>query len=126
MLQRTARAKARKGAAWVNHAFFFRIICKPAKETRATGNEIIAVSGLNTSKRKSKANMIIGISGTFWQREYFDHFIRSPDALDRAIEYVWSNPDNAGFKDWKWRWRAGMEKIGAVSSSNISETISHV
>ncbi len=52
------------------------------------------------------SNKILGRSGEFWQREYFDHLIRNQESLERAVEYVWSNPDKAGLKDWKWRWRA--------------------
>jgi REP element-mobilizing transposase RayT len=56
-----------------------------------------------------KANRILGRSGVFWQREYYDRLIREDGELDRAIEYVLSNPERAGLKNWKWVWSAGMD-----------------
>lgn len=53
-----------------------------------------------------EANQLLGRRGeSFWQREYFDHLIRSQENLEKTIEYVWNNPEAAGFKSWKWRWR---------------------
>jgi len=52
-----------------------------------------------TAKR---ANELIGKTGAFWQREYYDRLIRNGKELDRAILYVRSNPEKAGLADWKW------------------------
>ena len=52
-----------------------------------------------------ECNTMLHRNGTFWQREYFDHLIRSSDDLERCIDYVWKNPEEAGLKNWKWRWR---------------------
>ena len=52
-----------------------------------------------------KANNILKRHGTFWQREYFDHLLRNQESIERAIEYVWQNPEAAGFPNWQWRWR---------------------
>jgi REP element-mobilizing transposase RayT len=57
----------------------------------------------------SEANRILGRTGTFWQREYYDRLIRKEGELDRAIEYVVSNPARAGLDGWKWVWSAGMD-----------------
>ena len=54
-----------------------------------------------------KANEILGRSGVFWQREYYDRLIRDGDELERAVRYVVSNPERAGLKGWKWVWCAG-------------------
>ena len=56
-----------------------------------------------------KANRILGRSGVFWQREYYDRLDREDGELDRAIAYVLCNPDRAGLKSWKWVWCAGMD-----------------
>jgi REP element-mobilizing transposase RayT len=55
------------------------------------------------------ANEILGRSGAFWQREYYDRLIRNRDELQRAIKYVVSNPKRAGLKDWTWVWSAGAD-----------------
>jgi hypothetical protein len=56
-----------------------------------------------------KANRILGRSGAFWQREYYDRLIREDGELNRAIQYVLSNPERAGLIGWKWLWCAGMD-----------------
>jgi len=52
-----------------------------------------------------EANKILCRKGTFWRTEYYDHLIRNDQDLAHHIEYAWSNPDKAGFRDWKWRWK---------------------
>jgi REP element-mobilizing transposase RayT len=54
-----------------------------------------------------RANEILGRSGAFWQREYYDRLIRDGDELERAVRYVVSNPERAGLKGWRWVWCAG-------------------
>ena len=54
-----------------------------------------------------RANEILGRSGTFWQREYFDRIVRDEEDLRRTIEYVIENPVKAGLRDWPWVWSAG-------------------
>jgi REP element-mobilizing transposase RayT len=54
-----------------------------------------------------QANEILGRSGAFWQREYYDRLIRDGDELERAVRYVANNPERAGLKGWKWVWSAG-------------------
>jgi REP element-mobilizing transposase RayT len=51
-----------------------------------------------------RANTILGRSGVFWQREYFDRIIRDAAHLGRAVRYVRDNPAKAGLKDWPWVW----------------------
>jgi REP element-mobilizing transposase RayT len=48
------------------------------------------------------ANRILDRGGIFWQREYYDRLIRNGNELRRAIQYVISNPEKAGLKDWPW------------------------
>jgi REP element-mobilizing transposase RayT len=45
------------------------------------------------------ANQPLGRTGKFWQDEYYDHFIRSEDELNRVIRYVERNPVKAGQVD---------------------------
>ena len=37
--------------------------------------------------------------------EYFDRIMRDDEELIRSIEYVFDNPEKAGLKNWKWRWK---------------------
>jgi REP element-mobilizing transposase RayT len=77
-----------------------------------------------TAKR---ANEILGLRGTFWQREYYDHLIRDEAELARAIRYVGENPRKAGLRDWKWVWvwgqGASTTAAGDGSATNGSATI---
>lgn len=43
-----------------------------------------------------EANRILDHDGTFWQRDYFDRFIRDDAHLFRATEYIEQNPVKAG------------------------------
>jgi hypothetical protein len=37
-----------------------------------------------------------GVVGTFWQRSFWDHFVRDDEDLTQVIEYVLANPVRAG------------------------------
>jgi REP element-mobilizing transposase RayT len=54
------------------------------------------------------ANRILGRSGEFWQREYYDRLIRDGNELERAVDYVARNPERAGLTKWRWVWCAGV------------------
>jgi len=41
-------------------------------------------------------NLLLGSSGTLWQRESFDRIIRDEEHLDRVIQYIGRNPNLAG------------------------------
>jgi REP element-mobilizing transposase RayT len=70
------------------------------------GEELARVLRSWKSYTAHMANRILGRAGTFWQREYYDRLIRNAKELERAVEYVRSNPLRAGLKDWKWVWIA--------------------
>jgi REP element-mobilizing transposase RayT len=56
-----------------------------------------------------QANRALDSRGIFWQREYYDHLIRSGAEFDRAIRYVGENPAKAKLKNWKWVWMCGRD-----------------
>ena len=43
-----------------------------------------------------QANKVLGRTGQFWQRETYDHVVRSPEEMTRIIAYVVNNPVKAG------------------------------
>jgi putative transposase len=59
-----------------------------------------------------EANKILNRSGQFWFREYYDRYIRDPEHLVRAVEYVENNPVKAGLVSRKehWRWSSAWER----------------
>ncbi len=50
----------------------------------------------------NQAHRVLGLQGTFWQREYYDHLIQDERTLWRLIEYVAHNPIKANLRDWRW------------------------
>ena len=48
------------------------------------------------------ANAALGRSGIFWQREYFDHLVRSESHLLKFAKYIEQNPLKAGLRNWPW------------------------
>jgi methionyl-tRNA synthetase len=50
------------------------------------------------------ANTLLGESGEFWEREYYDHLVRDARDLDRIVRYVLENPVRANLEGWRWVW----------------------
>ena len=73
------------------------------------GRKLASVIQALKSYTAHEANRLLGRTGTFWQREYFDHLIRNGQEFDRAIRYVLSNPEKAGVVHWKWVGGCGPE-----------------
>jgi len=59
-----------------------------------------------------KINRIMGRTGHLWQRESFDHILRSDEKLAKVREYICMNPVRAGLAtspdDYPWLWRSWM------------------
>ena len=54
-----------------------------------------------------QANAILGRTGQpFWQDESYDHWVRSPEELEKIVRYIEKNPVAAGLvdrvEDWRW------------------------
>ena len=46
-----------------------------------------------------KINKVVGANGEFWQRDQFDHLIRSPEYFDHYRKYIAENPKRAKLVD---------------------------
>lgn len=57
------------------------------------------------------ANRILGRSGDFWYREYYDRFMRDAEHFDRVKDYIELNPVKAKLCAHKheWRWSSCFE-----------------
>jgi type I restriction enzyme R subunit len=53
----------------------------------------------------SRCNQVLGRQGGFWQREAYDHWVRSPEELERILLYVEGNPVKAGLVQSPHDWR---------------------
>jgi len=49
-----------------------------------------------------KVNKVLARTGHFWQREYFDHLVRSEASSRKFMEYIRDNPKRAGLRNWPW------------------------
>jgi REP element-mobilizing transposase RayT len=56
-----------------------------------------------------QANRVLGRSGPFWHKDYFDRFIRDEGHLARTVDYVENNPVKAGLASTvsAWPWSSG-------------------
>ncbi|MBX7131272.1 MAG: DEAD/DEAH box helicase [Fimbriimonadaceae bacterium] len=68
----------------------------------APGEKLAEVVHSWKSYTSKLANKLLGRSGEFWAREYYDHLIRDEEELDKAVEYTLSNPAAAGLSNWPW------------------------
>ena len=48
------------------------------------------------------ANKLLGLTGTFWQPEPYDHLLRDGEDFEHAVEYALRNPENAKLRNWPW------------------------
>ena len=55
-------------------------------------NELAAILHSWKSFTAKEINKLTGRSGSFWQKESFDHIVRSPEAFERIEAYIRSNP----------------------------------
>jgi REP element-mobilizing transposase RayT len=53
-----------------------------------------------------EANKLLGLTGDFWQRDAYNHIIRSRREYYFQVRYTWENPEKARLHNWKWRWKA--------------------
>jgi REP element-mobilizing transposase RayT len=72
----------------------------------------------------TRANRLLGKTGeAFWQREYFDRWVRSEKELASVVAYVEANPVAAGLvssaEDWPW---SSARKTPAARPPALPET----
>ena len=50
----------------------------------------------------------MGLTGTFWLDESYDHIVRSEKQYWRFVGYIAENPTRAGLRDHEyWRYKGG-------------------
>ncbi len=83
--------------AWVIMPNHVHVVLKPYD-----GLELSSILHSWKSYTSNKANELLGRTGDFWRSEYYDHLIRDEDDFFNQINYILSNPDKAGLKNWPW------------------------
>jgi len=83
--------------AWCVMPNHVHVVFRPLGE-----NSLAAIVHSWKSFSAQRANRLLGRTGVFWQREYYDHLIRDGEQLAKAVRYVAKNPERARLRDWKW------------------------
>ena len=81
--------------AWVVMTTHVHVVMTPKRPF----SEIMRWLKWTTARR---CNQLLDRTGTFWQDESFDHWIRNTCELAGLIAYVEGNPIAAGLKNWPW------------------------
>jgi REP element-mobilizing transposase RayT len=56
-----------------------------------------------TGASSREINRILGRSGTFWQKDYFDRMVRTSEHFWRCVRYIRKNPVNLPFGSFPFR-----------------------
>jgi REP element-mobilizing transposase RayT len=64
-----------------------------------------------------RAQHVLGLAGAFWQREYYDHLLRSEAEFERAMSYVRDNPIRARLKNWPYVWMRGQDALATAGET---------
>ena len=81
------------------------------------GYSLAAVLHSWKSYTAKRATDVIGITGSIWQREYYDHLLRSEAEFERAVRYVVENPVKAGLRNWPWAWARGQDALATAGET---------
>lgn len=64
-------------------------------------------------------NQILKRRGHVWQREFFDHVLRSEESIHSKVQYICENPVRKGLvesvDDYPWLWREWLEGAAEVT-----------
>ncbi len=66
------------------------------------GHELPQILHSWKSYTAKEINKVLGGTGQLWEAEYYDHLLRNERDFRAQIDYVLTNPQRAGLKDWKW------------------------
>lgn len=93
--------KKYKLIAWILMPNHVHLLLKP-NETFSLAEIMHSIK----SYTSHEANRILGRKGQFWNKEYFDRFIRNYEHFIKTIAYIENNPVKAGFcakpSDWRY------------------------
>ena len=65
----------------------------------------------------NECNKLLGLRGQFWQKDAYNHIIRTEKEYGFQIQYVWNNPEKAKLNNWRWRWRIDLD-CGSLAGSD--------
>jgi REP element-mobilizing transposase RayT len=72
--------------------------------TPLAGHELWAIIKSLKSYTSHQANQLLGRTGAFWQREYFDRYSRDANHYEKVCAYIANNPVKAGLCESPEAW----------------------
>ncbi len=85
-----------------------------------------AISHSIQSFTGSQCNRVLGVTGSFWQVETFDHYARDEAEVMRIITYIEQNPVVAGLvtraEDYRWSSAHIRVRLGIAASETIPKS----
>jgi REP element-mobilizing transposase RayT len=85
--------------AWVVMPNHVHLLCRPCP-----GHSLAEIMHSVKSFTSTTANKMLGRSGRFWQKEYFDRYIRNAGQFARTVAYIENNPVKANLCDRSEEW----------------------
>ena len=84
------------------------ILIKPILKSEGKPYPLFPIMQKHKSYTAVETNKILNRSGKFWQRGYYDHYLRDEKEYFNIIRYILNNPVKAGFvekyEDWEFSW----------------------
>ncbi|MCL5671668.1 MAG: transposase, partial [Acidobacteria bacterium] len=90
------------------------------------GNALADILHSWKSFTAKSANEILGRTGHFWQREYYDHLVRDSQDLGGVTRYVAQNPAKAGLKDWPWVWVPASQRDAGATTFGPEDVFNYI
>ena len=72
----------------------------------------------------NECNKLLGLRGQFWQKDAYNHIVRTEKEYGFQIRYVWNNPEKAKLKNWRWRWRIDLDCGGMAGTDMENRHVS--
>lgn len=88
--------------AWVIMPNHLHLLLEPIK-----GAKLADIMQRLKSYTSHEANRMLGRRGHFWNKEYFDRYIRDGNHFAKALRYIEMNPVKAGLCERPEDWRFG-------------------
>ena len=85
--------------AWVIMPNHVHLLCTPS-----AGHDLAEIMHSLKSYTSNEANKMLGRKGRFWQKEYFDRYLRNGRHFAKVLAYIENNPVKARLceraEDW--------------------------
>ena len=88
--------------AWVIMPNHVHVLLRPL-----SGHDLAGIVQSWKSFTAKQANRVLGLTGHFWQKEYFDRYVRSERHFAASVSYIERNPVKAGLCPSREAWEFG-------------------